>query len=77
MASYVVGFVSWETASLGRDPQELVESLRARAGNADVRKYLEDKIARMEAIGDDAFELGLNAMLNGLEELLRSSHERD
>jgi AcrR family transcriptional regulator len=74
LVSYVVGFVAWETAAILRDPAELAEGLRlAPADLAPVRKELHETIAWVAKTQDDAFELGLEAMLNGLESLLERS----
>lgn len=71
LVSYVVGFVAWETAAILRDPAELAEGLRlAPADLAPVHKELHEKVAWVARTQDDAFELGLEAMLNGLEDLL-------
>jgi AcrR family transcriptional regulator len=74
LVSYVVGFVSRETATLMRDPAELSEGLLAVPLElVAARQELHDKFASVAADNDEAFELGLEAMLDGLELLRRRS----
>ena len=70
LVSYVVGFVARETAAMLRDPEELSEGLLSVSPDvAEARRELQGTFATLVGADDEAFELGLDAMLDGLEKL--------
>jgi AcrR family transcriptional regulator len=71
LLSYVVGFVAWETAAILRDPNEIAEGIRSLpGGELPTRQELAALVASVNNHQEELFDFGLEAMLNGLEDLL-------
>jgi AcrR family transcriptional regulator len=74
LASFVVGFVIWETSSLVRDPAEQRDIEEESESYRFPDQYPYTISARPFTSGpgkDEAFEFGLNAAITGIAELVR------
>jgi AcrR family transcriptional regulator len=70
LASFVVGFVTWEMSSLVRDPEELAETEHESSLHRSPELYPHTLAARPYMNGpgmDEAFEFGLSAAIAGIE----------
>jgi AcrR family transcriptional regulator len=74
LASFVIGFVIWETSSLVRDPEELRDMEAESDSYRFPDQYPNTIAARPYTSGpgkDEAFEFGLNAAIVGINEMVK------